>query len=172
MTQTGSDAGSTPVLNEVPLPARLRADTGLDRIDYSDAHLVEAVAASSEISPEQWAREVLECAPSALRRMLPPGWFLLGLRQGSSRSSQHVLGWPIRENTAERIVLTSQSRLGMPAELVFAREGDAWLFATLVQHDNAVMSTLWRAIAKSHRRIVRYLLRSAAARVTDVSNRP
>jgi hypothetical protein len=165
-------AGRPVRLTEVALPARLRADTGLERIDYSDTYLVEYVAASQEMSPEQWAREVLERAPSALRRMLPPGWFLLGLRQGSIGSSQHVLGWPIRQNTAERIVLTSQSRLGMPAELVFARDGEAWLFATLVQHDNAIMSTLWRAIARSHRRIVRYLLLSAANRVTGVSNRP
>jgi hypothetical protein len=60
----------------------------------------------------------------------------------------------------------------MPAELVFAREGDGWLFATLVQHDNAVMSAVWRAIARVHRRVVRHLLRSAATRVTQASVLP
>ncbi|PZS15711.1 MAG: hypothetical protein DLM57_12140 [Pseudonocardiales bacterium] len=166
MNEGGIGAGVAPSLTEVALPAWLREGTGLDRIDYSDSYVVENIPAAQETTPEQWAREVLERAPTAIRRRLPPGWFLLGLRHGSIRSPRYVLGWPIRQNTPERIVLGAHSRVGMPAELVFARDGDGWLFATLIQQDNRIMSSLWRAIAASHRRVVRYLLRSAATRVT------
>lgn len=166
MSQVGSEAGVAPRLTEVPLPAWVRDGTGLDRIDYCDSYLVDDIPSVRQTSAEQWAREVLERAPTALRRRLSRGWFVLGLRHGSVRSPQHVLGWPIRQNTTERIVLGAHSRVGMPAELVFAREGDAWLFATLIQHDNRIVSAVWRTIAEPHRRVVRYLLRSAATRVT------
>jgi hypothetical protein len=84
-------------------------------------------------------------------------------------SPSHVLGWPIRHTTDDVIVLGARSWLGMPAELVFARQGKAWLFVTLVQHDNRFMSALWWAIAARHRRVVQYLLRSAAARRASVT---
>ncbi len=147
-----------------PLPGWVREATELDRIDYCDCFLVQSTAARGA---EEWARDVLEGAPARLRRRLPRAWSLLGLRHGSTRSPRHVLGWPIRLNTSDLVVLSARSRIGMPAELVFARDGNGWLFATLIQHDNRVVAAMWRTIADSHRRVVRYLLRSAAGRRSD-----
>jgi hypothetical protein len=159
------DAGPAPVVTLAPLPARVRAASRLARIDYADAHRVTHRDAA-QWTPECWLRAMLDDAPPWLRRALPGGWLLLGLRHGPAKSAQHVLGWPIRESDADHIVLAATSRLGMPAELVLTRDGDAWLFATLVEHDNAAMAGIWRAIAEPHRRVVRHLLRSAATRLT------
>lgn len=165
MPASGRDARGASRLTETELPAWVREGTSLVRVDYSDSYLVENVQAAS-MSAEQWAREVLEGAPASFRFSAPPAWFLLGLRHGASHSPRHVLGWPIRVNTADRIILCAPSRIGMPAELVFGRQGDAWLFATLLQQDNAFVATIWNVIAARHRHVVRQLLRSAAARVT------
>ena len=150
-------------VTEVALPDRVRDGTQLRRIDYSDAHLVRAPGAT-QVSAEQWMREMLEHAPAPLRQQLPRGWFLLGLRHGPLGSAGHVLGWPITDVRDDRVVLGARSRLGMPAELVLARTDGGWVFATLIEHDNPAMSLLWRALAEPHRRVVRHLLRSAAAR--------
>jgi hypothetical protein len=159
----GSAAGSG--VFEVPLPRWVGAATALDRIDYHDCFMVDNVPPIQHMTAEQWAREVLEHAPFPLRRKLPRGWRALGLRHGSTRSSTCVLGWPIRINTADRVVVGARSRVGMPAELVFARHGQGWILATLVQHDNPIVSTLWAVMAERHRRVVRQLLRSAAERI-------
>ena len=150
-------------LTETPLPDWVRDGTALKRIDYSDTFRLPDTGTT--MTAEQWAREVLEHASEPLRRSLPRGWFVLGLRHGSTRSPHHVLGWPIRDSRDDRIVLGATSRIGMPAELVLARDGDAWLFATLVEHDNRAVAALWRAISARHRDVVRHLLRSAAGRV-------
>jgi hypothetical protein len=166
MASTGNRAATAPTITQVPLPAAVRSESGLTRIDYSDAHLVTGPGVGDGTA-EEWVRDMLAGAPLPLRRGLPPGWFLLGLHHGPASSPQHVLGWPIRESTADRVVLAAASRLGMPAELVLQRADDGWVFATLVRHDNAAMARLWAAIAGLHRRVVRQLLRSATRRRQD-----
>ena len=158
-----ASTAKTPTVTEVDLPYALRAVSRLARVDYCDAHRVTG-STGAGASPEAWLREMLENAPTWLRIGLPPGWSLLGLRHGAPRSPQYVLGWPIQESTPDRIVLAAQSRVGMPAELVLARDGEDWVFATLIEHDNAAVARLWRGIAGAHRQIVRHLLRAAAQR--------
>jgi hypothetical protein len=167
MANGASGRPVTPTISAVSLPAWVRAESALDRIDYSDCYLVENVDRPATMTAEQWAREVLEQAPPRLRRRLTRGWRALGLRHGSLRSPNCVLGWPIRSNAADCVVLGARSHVGLPAELFFASKGETWLFATLVQHDNPIVATIWRAMAHYHRRVVSYLLRTAAARLTQ-----
>ena len=168
MTSNGHTvrAGDLTV-SEKALPAWVHEATTLDRIDYRDCFVMENVGSIGPANAEQWARELLERAPFPLRRNLPRGWRAIGLRHGSTRSPTCVLGWPIRINTANRVVVGARSRVGMPAELVFARHGNGWLFATLVQHDNPIVSILWNVMAESHRRVVRHLLLSAGERIAS-----
>jgi hypothetical protein len=160
---------ASPQVDEASLPDWIRNGTHLRRIDYYDCHVVRGTGSTGRLSAEDWARTVLEAAPVQLRRTLPSGWFILGLRHGSVHAPEHVLGWPIRDCTDGYIVLAATSRIGMPAELVFARQDQDWLLATLVEHDNPIVAALWRGTTRLHRSVVRSLLGSAASRVSPRS---
>lgn len=129
---------------------------------YTDAFLAHVPAA--ERSAEAWGRLILEQAPAPLRASLPPGWASLGLRHGPLDSPEHVLGWPIRTRTQDHMLLGAESRLGLSAELLFARWKSALLFATMIRFDRAAMRTVWAGIERRHRRVVRTLLTDAARR--------
>ena len=116
------------------------------------------------MTAERWLRVMLDRSAPWFRYTAHPAWELLGLRHASRTSPSHVLGWPVAESTPDRVVLAARSRTGMPAELMLVRDGDDWVFATLVRFDNRAMRGLWRVIAGTHRTIVRRLLRSAAHR--------
>jgi hypothetical protein len=104
---------------------------------------------------------MLEDAPPRARRTLPWGWFALGLKQGSPQSHRHVLGWEVRRSTRDYALLGADSRLGMPAELLFKREASGFLFATFVQHDNPAWRAVWVGLGPYHRKVVRGLLERA-----------
>lgn len=63
------------------------------------------------------------------------------------------------------MLLGAESRLGLSAELLFARWKGALLFATVIRFDRAAMRTVWMGIERRHRRVVRTLLTDAARRV-------
>ena len=82
---------------------------------------------------------------------------------GSGRGGA-ILGWEIRRSTRDFVLLGADSRIGMPAELLFKREGDGLLFATFVQHGNPAARTVWAGIEPIHGPTVRRLLADAARR--------
>lgn len=90
------------------------------------------------------------------------GWCLLGLRLGPPWSSRRVLGWQIRRATPDLVLLAAGSRIGMPAELLFKREGDGLLFATFVQQRNSLARAVWARVVPVHQRTVKSLLTHAA----------
>ena len=137
--------------------------SALPRIDYHDAFLTDP-GADASWTPEMSARAMLEGAPVSTRAALVSGWASLGLRHDSIRSERSVLGWPVRRNSADLLLLGADSRLGLPAELLFMRYREKLLFATLMQHKNPLARAMWAGIAPGHRRIVRRLLEDAAAR--------
>ena len=122
-------------VSQVAVPPSARALSSLPRIDYEEAFLVETGPTHGRTS-EQWARAVLEDAPSETRHALRWGWFALGLKHGPTRSDRFVLGWEIRRSTPDLALLGSDSRIGMPAELLLERRQDKLLFATFLQHKN------------------------------------
>lgn len=168
---TGRTAFGSGRVHQVTLPAKARELTTLSRVDYEDAFLADT-GRHRERMPEQWARATLEDAPLVWRSALPLGWLALGLQLGPDRPEQSVLGWEVRRSTSEYALLGRKSRLGMPAELLFKRHGDALLFSTLVQHENAIARAAWARIAPPHRRVVRYLLGHAADPSRGIDGKP
>ena len=144
-------------VSQVAVPPSARALSSLPRIDYEEAFLVETGPTDGRTS-EQWARAVLEDAPSETRHALRWGWFALGLKHGPTRSDRFVLGWEVRRSTPDLVLLGSDSRIGMPAELLLERRQDKLLFAAFLQHKNPIARAVWAATVPGHQRVVRSLL--------------
>ena len=156
-------AGAAGQARPVGLPAAARALSTLPRIDYEDAFFVRpGRGPGPDRTGEQWARAVLEGAPRKVRARLLRGWCLLGLRLGPPWSGRRVLGWQIRRATPDLVLLAAGSRIGMPAELLFKREGDGLLFATFVQQRNSLARAIWARVVPVHQRTVKSLLTHAA----------
>jgi hypothetical protein len=148
-------------LRQIELPPAARALSTLAHIDYEDAFLIETERAQDKTA-EEWARSILEGAPVKLRAMLTSGWTAIGLKLG--RGDRYVLGWEIRASTPGFVLLGADSRLGMPAQLLFKREPGALLFATFVQHDNQVARAVWVGTEPVHVPTVRHVLEQARRR--------
>jgi hypothetical protein len=151
-------------VRQIAVPPAARALSRLSHIDYEDAFLVRSGPAQ-EGTAERWARAVLEGASIAVRAKLLSGWSTLGLKLSSGRSGPSVLGWPVRVNTPEVMLLGADSRIGMPGELLFKREHDALLFCTFVQQDGPIARRAWAAVERTHVRIVRDILEQASRRL-------
>jgi hypothetical protein len=144
----------------IAVPASLRELTELAAIDYEDAFLVEPGPAPGEAAAEA-ARAVLAGAPAELRAALLGGWSSLGLRLGAGVGAQ-ILGWRLRRAEEEVAVLAADSPLGIEAELVFAHDRDALLYATLVRLEGEAARAAWAQVEPFHPPMVRGLLERAA----------
>jgi hypothetical protein len=160
---SGEGVGSADRVRQLDVPPSLRALSALSRIDYADTFLVTIGAA--ERTAEQCAREILEGAPVAIRTQLLSGWSSIGLKIGKGRSNRSVLGWQVRQSTPDFVLLGADSRIGMPGELLFKREGDTLLFATFVHHGNVAARAVWAVVEPAHVRIVRNILDQASRRL-------
>lgn len=156
--------GSADRVRQVDAPLSVRALSSLTRIDYADTFLVD-IGPLKDSSAEQLAREVLEGAPLAVRTRLLSGWSTIGLKIGKGPSKPSVLGWQVRQSTADHVLLGADSRIGMPGELLFKKDGDTLLFATFVQHGNLIARGVWAMVEPAHVRIVRNILDQASRRL-------
>jgi hypothetical protein len=150
-------------VRRVEVPAAARTLTSLSRADYADAFLVDAVPAEPR-SGEEWARATLEGAPAHLQKTLRQGWTALGLKLDQAGVDSSVLGWELRHSDGEFALLGCDSRVGMPAELLFKPGHGELLFATFLRQGNPIVRAVWAAVGPKHRRVVPYLLGRAAAR--------
>jgi hypothetical protein len=146
-----------PRIQEITFPPSARELTTLSRVDYTDAFRL-TVPGGRERTGEEWARVMLEGAPATARRDLRRGWFALGLRLGSTDDARRVLGWPLRHSSPDYAVLATDSRLGFEAELLFKRERDGLLFATILKLNNPLIRAIWAGFSSQHRKVVRSLL--------------
>jgi hypothetical protein len=151
-------------VRQITLPEHARALSTLSRIDYEDAF---AVTADVDRTADEWMRAVLYDAPPRVRRRLWSGWTALGLKLGPPWSSDRVLGWKVKHSDPDCVLLAADSWLGFRGELLFRREPDGLLFATLVEQTNPAVRVLWAAITARHQRVVRSLLSHAARRAQD-----
>jgi hypothetical protein len=135
--------------------------TTLDHVDYTDGFRLETGLAQ-ERTAEDWARALLEEAPAATRAKLRRGWFVLGVRLGSTEDDRLVLGWTVRWSSPDNVLLAARSLLGFEAEVLVRRERTAVVVATLMQLKNPVARAVWAAFAPQHRRVLRHLLKEAA----------
>jgi len=150
------------------VPPSARALSTLHRIDYADTFLV-GVSPTRRWTAQEWVRAVLQDAPLAVRTKLLSGWSAIGLKVGQGGGGQSLLGWEVRHDSPEFVLLGADSWIGMPGELLFKREPDALLFATFVQHDNALARAVWAAVEPVHVQVVRDILSQATARVFAAS---
>ena len=160
---SGEATASSDRVRQVDVPSSVRALSTLTRIDYVDTFLVDI--GPEERTAEQCARAILEGAPLAIRTRLLSGWSSLGLKVGKGSSNRSVLGWHVRQSAPDFVLLGADSRIGMPGELMFKKEGDTLLFATLVQHGNLVARAVWAAVEAAHVRMVRHILDQASRRL-------
>ena len=71
----------------------------------------------------------------------------------------------MRRSAPDFVLLGADSRIGMPAELVFKREPGALLFCTFVAHENSAAKAAWSAIERIHVPVVRSLRSGARERL-------
>jgi len=176
MSGTSGDRGIAPErepdqglgVRKVATPPEVRARSMLSRVDYEDTFLVRTGPPSGRTA-EQWARTMLEGAPTTRRHMLTAGWTALGLRLASTRSEASILGWTVRQRRPDVVLLGADGRLGLSGELLFERLGDDLLrFSTLVRLDHAGARHIWAAIEPRHVETVQDLL----TRIACTDRRP
>src|SRR4051794_39247053 len=155
-------APGSDVVRLVKVPAVIRSQSTLDRIDYADAFRF-AVGDPSASPAEYWARQVLCGAPAEMRARLVAGWSAIGLKL--TRGAGSILGWTVRRSSRDLALLHAGSRIGMPAELVFRRERHSLVFATLVSHPTLAGRATWAATEPIHARVVPSLLAEAGRRL-------
>jgi hypothetical protein len=133
----------------------------LSRSDFASAFAVPRQAADRR-SAEQWARDVFERAPAAMRSFVLLGWkYGLGFRLGPPSSPTHVLGWKIASSSPEAISLALQSPLVSAHKLVRV-DRTRVVMTTFVRYERAPARMLWMAAVPIHHRTEPYLLGRAA----------
>lgn len=153
----------------VAVPPTARALSTLSRVDYADAFVVEIGRAQDRVA-ERWARAIFQDAPLPRRCALRWGWLAQGLKLGSARSDRLVLGWEVRRSTPDFALLGAESRIGMPAEILFMRQQDSLLVAVFVQHRNPIARAVWAGVQPVHRRYSPYVCSRGVARFVRRSN--
>src|SRR4051812_47068755 len=110
LVRGGDPAITVSVVRADDVPAPLRAAAAMPDVDYVDVSVLHTDGATNW-SPEEWARAVLESAPSARRFAFIPWRVFLGLRLGPWPSPDHVHGWKIAERGDDWIRLETASWL-------------------------------------------------------------
>jgi hypothetical protein len=151
-------------VRQLTVPSAARTLSTLSRIDYEDAFRIEGIAGRVRTG-EQWARFVVEDAPATVRAKLVCGWSALGLNVRPGVAGR-VLGWAIVRASPEYVLLGASSPYGLSGELLFRREPDAMVFATLVMLRHPAARAGWARIEARHQDVVRSLLEHAARRVS------
>ena len=164
MDQRGYDSNDMRV-TQVTASRSLERYSALPRVDHEDTWCVR-MDGWPDRPAERCGRIVLEEAAPATRIGLRPGWTNIGLKLENGADT--ILGWKIRLNTPDLMVLALPSRVGMPAELIFRRDGQDLLFATVVEHRSVVAPLIWRAILPVHVPVVRGLLKDACSRLAAI----
>jgi hypothetical protein len=163
---TTADARSNVTARQIPVPDDVPELGTLPRIDYADAFLVDT-SAHPDWTAERWAKAVLEDAPAATRAQLLSGWLALGLKSAAPGPS--ILDWAVRSSAPDALLLGRDSRIGMPAELLFTLRPEGLLFGTLVHHRTPATRAVWAAVLRTHVRTVLGLLERAASSDTTES---
>ena len=155
-----ADSSSTEPagVRQIDPPPDLLDRTTLVDVHYQDCFIVDLGQALSARSAEQWARAVFEDAPASTRNTLVNGWPLLGLRLGPLTSDEHVLGWRIRANSPDQVLLFADGSPDMVAELLIERRRDTLRFASFIALLSPSAHEIWVDVAPRHERTVRELL--------------
>lgn len=147
------------------LPESVRALSSLSDIDYAD-HFT--LSTDADATPEQWARAMFGDVPSVAEQLIWRG--LLGLRLARGRSPDTVAGWQIGERGEDWIRLEAASWFLTGNLLVQTADGRVSL-GTFLRYDRRLGHSVWPPLSAVHRRLVPGLLRDAAARIAQLTER-
>src|SRR5205085_3338268 len=156
-----TDARPVPVTASViavdDVPATTRSVAAMPNADYVDVSVLPAEDAT-DWPPEEWARAVLESAPSARRFAFIPWRVFLGLRLGPWPSPDHVHGWKIAGRGDDWLRLETSSWLMTCHAVIYVddRQVSAGLF---VRYDHPVAARWWALLSAGHRAAMPGLLR-------------
>lgn len=143
------------------VPAAIRSQSGMTRIDYVDLFSVTAPSARSS-SPEQWARAGLDVAAGLGGQFV---WrAVLGLRLAPRTSAEHVAGWTIAKRDANWIRLEAVSPF-LTAHLVVRTEEEEVSVATFIRYDGRLAALAWPPLSAIHRRAMPGILIGAVRHI-------
>ena len=123
---------ASPTVTQISLPADARALSTLAADRLRGRFHGHGSGRAQVLGSGLWA--VIDDAPSRVRARLYMGWLGLGLKLGPPWSSHRVLGWRVARTSPTGCSSEASSWLGLRGELLFRREPDGLLFATLIQH--------------------------------------
>jgi hypothetical protein len=152
------------LVRRIEVPGSVRGLSMLARADYADAFVLDVGPAAGH-SGEEWARSAIEESPATVRLILRLGWATIGLELGAGGAPGGVFGWSLLHGDDDFALLGVDSRIGMPAEILFRPEGDTLLLCTFVEQRTPLAKAVWTATAPLHREIVPRLLAAARRRL-------
>jgi hypothetical protein len=156
----------------VEVPPLIAASFARSTADYVAAFALTTEAAGTKTAL-QWAREVFEGAPAAVRWCIVFGWRrALRLKLGPRPSDDHVLGWAVADGdlVPGSTGLLAESRL-LRAHNIVVVEPSTVTWVTLVHYSHPVARPLWAMARPIHHLTMRYLL-ARAARSDEVAASP
>ena len=132
--------------HQVDPPQSVRELTTLGRVDYLDAFV-------TEVDPDD---------PGRAQAWVQLVWRALGLRLGLLPSDDHIVGWRIRDEQPDHVLLHADSWIGMPAEVLVRRAERELTMVTFVEQRTALARAMWANATPVHRAAVPRLLRRVA----------
>jgi hypothetical protein len=160
MTDTRPVPVAASVIAVDDVPATMGSVAAMPDADYVDVSVLPADDAT-DWSPEQWARAVLESAPSARPFAFIPWRVLLGLRLGPWPSPDHVHGWKIAGRGDQWLWLETASWLMTCHAVVHVEDGQVSA-ALFVRYDHPIAALWWPPLSVVHRRAMPVILRQGA----------
>jgi hypothetical protein len=147
------------IVEHQEIPTAMRSLATLDAPDYVD-FFTAAAPGAADWSSEQWARALLEDAPSARRFAFIPWRIVLQLRLGPRHSRQHVHGWRIAACGDDWIRVEAASWC-MTAQAVLRVEEEQVAVSLFVRYDRPPAALVWPRVSVIHRRAMPVILHQA-----------
>jgi hypothetical protein len=156
-------------VRRVEVPQPIATSFARSTANYAAAFALATEAAETKTAL-QWATEVFEGAPAALRWCIVFGWRrALGLKLGPRPAEDHVLGWAVAEGdlVAGSTALLAESRF-LRAHNIVLVEPSTVTWVTLVHYSHGLARPLWAMARPVHHLTIRLLL-TRAARAAEVA---
>jgi hypothetical protein len=125
------------------VPADIVELAALEPVHYQEAFTFSATV---ERSPEDWARLILEDAPPTDRAKMLRTWCTLGVGLAAPGTAGQVLGWRIRHNGPDAIVLGMRAAVGVTARIILHAEPQNVVQAMLIRFDRLIAWPIWAMI--------------------------
>lgn len=163
----GNEAMATA--ETIAVPAGVAELTALGAVDYQEAFTFDTDAV---LTPEEWARLILEGAPQTTRTALLGAWKRLRVTLAPLESDGQLLGWSIQHSGSRDIVLGVESEIGFSARMVIQAQPGRVIHAMLFRFERDAGRAAFMPLAPRHTEVVRSLLDDANRRAATAATRP